>query len=71
MAKKTQQTKLTCKEGILVTSVIKVAAYCRGILQDSLSLSRHPLCHPAEEDYQRRRIDEVEALTVESNTIAI
>ncbi|KAK8624342.1 hypothetical protein V6N13_065689 [Hibiscus sabdariffa] len=39
--------------------------------QEPLSLPRHPLCHPAEADYQSRCIDEVETLTVESDTIAI
>ncbi|KAK8663118.1 hypothetical protein V6N13_024999 [Hibiscus sabdariffa] len=39
--------------------------------QDSLSLPRHPLCHPTRVDYQSNNIDEVEALIVESDAITV
>ncbi|KAK8704860.1 hypothetical protein V6N13_048472 [Hibiscus sabdariffa] len=43
----------------------------RSAEQDLLSLSRHPLCYPVEADHQSSRIDEVEALTIESNARTI
>ncbi|KAK8612060.1 hypothetical protein V6N13_132093 [Hibiscus sabdariffa] len=39
--------------------------------QDPLSLLRHPLCHPAKSDYQSTRIEEVEALAIDSEAITV
>ncbi|KAL4311755.1 hypothetical protein GQ457_01G015830 [Hibiscus cannabinus] len=39
--------------------------------QDPLSLSRHPLCHPTQVDYQSTRIIEVETSTVDLDPITI
>ncbi|KAK9044466.1 hypothetical protein V6N11_058366 [Hibiscus sabdariffa] len=39
--------------------------------QDPLSLLRHPLCHPVLTDCRSPCIDEVEALTIDSNTTTV
>ncbi|KAL4281953.1 hypothetical protein GQ457_03G014790 [Hibiscus cannabinus] len=57
----TQQDALTKSEGSL--------RYLPG--QDPLSLSRHPLCHPTQADYQSTRIDEVKTSAVDPDAITV
>ncbi|KAK8640368.1 hypothetical protein V6N13_008124 [Hibiscus sabdariffa] len=57
---------------IRIYQVSEASHLLRSLLrQDPLSLPRHLLCHPVGADYQSSSIDEVEAITIDSNVTTI